>query len=127
VATTRACCDFVTARRVLTELVPDLMVTNARLGEYNGLHLAYFGKSLGLRTRAIIYADYHDAVLAEEVHSLGAFFELRSTLRHTLAAYLSHGLPSADRRDRVSDDRRKNLRGGRRPADPYTRARSGQQ
>src|SRR5687767_4132520 len=94
VASTRACCDFVTARRVLTELIPDLMVTNARLGEYNGLHLAYFGKSLGLRTRAIIYADYHDAVLAEEVHSLGAFFELRSTLRHTLAAYLSHGLPS---------------------------------
>jgi DNA-binding NtrC family response regulator len=116
-ASTRTCRDFLTARQALTEFHPDLVVANARLGEYNGLHLAYIARSAGLRTRAIIYTDYEDVVLAREVRAMGGFFELQATLSQTLVAYLGIGLPWADRRDGTLGDRRQNVDGGRRPAD----------
>ena len=75
VATTRACCDFITARHVLGEFTPDLLVTNARLDAYNGLHLAYLVNSLMVRTRTIVYSARRDLILAREGPATGAFVD----------------------------------------------------
>ena len=122
-ASSRVCCDFVTARHILMEFTPDLLVTNARLREYNGLHLAYLAKSRSPATRCVIYNDYADLVLAREVQSVGGFFELRSRIRHSLAAYLASALPPADRRNAALSDRRIMFRGGRRAPDLHNPAR----
>jgi hypothetical protein len=114
---TRLCCDFVTARHILAEFNPDFVITNARLREYNGLHLAYMARGLGLTTRYVIYSDRRDIVLAREIQSVGGFYELRSRLEYCLPAYLTSPLPPFDRRNIESLDRRHVVRGGRRGPD----------
>jgi hypothetical protein len=105
-APARCCCDFVTARHMLHESPPALIVTNLRLGMYNGLHLVYLARSFAPRTAA------REAVAA------GAFYELQDQLPHSLSAYLKPlRLPAHDRRRPPYVDRRLLFRGGRRAAD----------
>ena len=124
-AASRGCCDFVTARQVLLDSAPELLITNVRLEAYNGLHLAHLILSLHMTTRAVIYSDRDDPVLAREVQAAGAFFERRSRLPYVLAAYMTSRLPSRDRRDAVTYDRRRGQRGGRRPSDACWRSAVG--
>jgi hypothetical protein len=106
---------FETARRRLQLRPPfDLLVTNARLGAYNGLHLVHLGGSNLEGPRAVVYSDECDGWLGREVRRAGAFFELGTRLRVSLGGYLMGALPSHDRRDPAAPDRRTRLGGGRR-------------
>ena len=56
--------EFQSARQLLREAPPDLLVTNLRLLAYNGIHLALLaGKS---QTPCIVYAKPHNLVLARQ-------------------------------------------------------------
>jgi DNA-binding NtrC family response regulator len=92
----------------------DYLVTNIRLGAYNGLHLAYLLSAAGATPRAIVYSDERDVGLAREAQRAGAFYEVGACLPVTLAAYFSGTLPRRDRRDATLTDRRTAFRGGRR-------------
>jgi DNA-binding NarL/FixJ family response regulator len=105
---------FETARARLFRASFDLLVTNVRLGAYNGLHLVYLSSSSPGAPRCIVYSDERDSGLAREVQRAGAFYELGSQLPVTLAAYVIGTLPDRDRRDPISPDRRNASRGGRR-------------
>jgi hypothetical protein len=48
IASVVAYSDFPIARRQLLETWPDFLVTNLRLGVYNGLHLVYLAVTKGL-------------------------------------------------------------------------------
>ena len=55
---------FETARARLAHAPFDFIVTNLRLGAYNGLHLAYVNAKGQDGPKVIVYSDEHDAGLA---------------------------------------------------------------
>ena len=112
---------FESARARLSSSTFDLLVTNLRLGEYNGLHLVILAKSGASATTAVVYAEEGDLTLASNVQRLGAFFELARRMPIVLPGYLGSTLPSRDRRDPLKFDRRKSPRGGRRAWDEHLR------
>ena len=114
------CADFVAARARLLAHPPHLLVTDSRLGAYNGLHLAYLASTLALPTRVIVYGDAGDASLARETQIAGAFYVPRHQVATSLPAYLDADLPSQDRRDVLHPCRREQFRGGRRVTDLHT-------
>jgi DNA-binding NtrC family response regulator len=117
VARTTICGDFLSARAQLLSAAPDLLVTNLRLSEYNGLHLVLLATSDGGTTRSVVYSDRPDAYLIREAQTLGAFFERTERLPYSLVGYVHFALPERDRREAHRYDRRSAFRGGRRGAD----------
>jgi DNA-binding NtrC family response regulator len=109
--------DFVTARARLFSRPFDWLVTNIRLGEYNGLHLVHLARTSRLSIRHLVYADGHDLWLAREAQRVGAFYESRDRMDKVLPAYLHAALPPRDRRSAAAPDRRAARRGGRRCTD----------
>ena len=115
IARATVCRDFLSARSQLLAGAPDLLVTNLRLEEYNGLHLVLLAAD-GV-TRSVVHTDRPDPYLVREAQTIGAFFERTDRLSHSLINYLQFPLPQRDRRDADRYDRRTAFRGGRRSAD----------
>jgi response regulator of citrate/malate metabolism len=109
--------SFHDARTQLGAWPPDALVTNLRLGDYNGLHLVLLARSANHATRCIVYSDRPDTYLVREAQSIGAFFERTDRLVHALPGYCRAALPSKDRRAPDGRDRRAVFRGGRRSVD----------
>ncbi len=117
--------DFVSARTHLCSKPYDWLVTDTRLGPYNGLHLVYLARASGLPIRSLVYADRNDLFLGQQAQRAGAFYEYRDRVDRSLPVYLLSVLPPLDRRSLVSPDRRAApFRGGRRCTDPSITARS---
>lgn len=108
------CRDFAAARDRLLNQPPDILITNVRLHEYNGLHLVHLATP---HTRCIVYSHHDDLVLAREVQAAGAFYERSMRLSRSLTGYVNGDLPTHDRRDVATIDRRRFPRGGRRSSD----------
>ncbi len=90
----RGCSSFPDARRTLEEgAPPEVLVTDVRLGPYNGLHLVAVARVEFPRTVAIVVGG-QDHVLEVEAGGLGARYllapvtprELESTITELLAA-----------------------------------------
>ena len=64
--------DFAAAKSLLLSHPPDVLITEIRLGEYNGLHLVLRGKSARPEMAALVYFEAPDVVLAREADGLGA-------------------------------------------------------
>ncbi len=105
---------FETARTRLLASAPDLLVTNVRLDQYNGLHLTYLATQSNLATRSLVYATDWNLGTANDVQRAGAFFELLRRMPVALPGYVGAALPLRDRRDTSRFDRRASSRGGRR-------------
>jgi DNA-binding NtrC family response regulator len=69
-----ACPDFPQGRTALREGAFDALVTDVRLGEYNGLQLAVIARDLQPNIRIIVYSGYNDPVLREEAERIGAVY-----------------------------------------------------
>jgi DNA-binding response OmpR family regulator len=87
--------SFAAARRVIAQAVPQLIVTELRLGSYNGLHLALVARRISPSTRALVLAAGRDGTLMEEARRCGAEYVLKPIERRTLVAQLT-GLLQAD-------------------------------
>jgi DNA-binding NtrC family response regulator len=105
---------FESARRLLASTTFDFVVSNVRLGDFNGLHLVYLAADAHTPPRCIVYTVEREPLLAREVQRAGAFYETAACLPVTISAYLTGMLPRADRRDPERPDRRTHFRGGRR-------------
>jgi len=116
IARATLCRDFLSARSQLLASTPDLLVTNLRLEEYNGLHLVLLASAEGT-TRSLVHTDRPDPYLVREAQSIGAFFERTERLLQAVVGYLDFDLPQRDRRNSDRYDRRTEFRGGRRAAD----------
>ncbi|MGH9139584.1 MAG: hypothetical protein ACRD2I_00430 [Vicinamibacterales bacterium] len=114
-----SCDSFPTARARLDSTACDLLVTVARLREYNGLHLVYLAKLAHPSTRAVVYDRRIDAGFAFEVRRACAFYEAAHKITITLPTYVSASLPATDRRTPNVSDRRVHPRGGRRSWDRH--------
>jgi len=91
--------DFWSARAGVLDGSFDFLVTNARLGAYNGVHLVYLAGAHGIAAHSIVYSDTHDAGVASDVQLAGAFYETHDRLVVALTAYLRGPLPRRDRRN----------------------------
>ena len=109
--------DFLAARTHLLSKPYDWLVTNIRLGAYNGLHLVHLAGFSRPLTRFLVYADGCDVWLAREAQQAGAFYESRDRVGRALPVYLRSTLPPKDRRNPAEPDRRADARGSRRRAD----------
>ena len=67
------------AAKALLETKPALIISELKLGEYNGLHLALKARAVGIPT---IIVGPHDAVLQKDADELGATY-LTSVLRRS--------------------------------------------
>lgn len=109
--------NFFSAREALLgDLFPDFLVSAARLGPFNGVHLALLADRA--RTTCIIYAREHDVYLAREVQRAGAFYARWQRLSLVLSSFeRAATLPTCDQRDAARTDQRATPRGGRRVTD----------
>ena len=99
VASVHRCVGFNEARDWLRITQPDLLVSNLRLGEFNGLQLVYCAASAATPIPAIVYTNTHDRDFAREIQRAGAFYDTADCLAISLRSYLAAPLPSRDRRD----------------------------
>ncbi len=111
------CADFLNAREQLERNPPTVLITNLRLEEYNGLHLVLLSQTTGIRARCVVHTDRPDFLLVNEALAMGAFFERTERLIYSISGYIWGALPSEDRRDPQTPDRRASFRGGRRASD----------
>ena len=116
-AEVRCASTFAEARLALLDGPPDLLVTNLRLGAFNGLHLVHLAGPVGPRTRSVVYTEGLDVEFGREVQSMGALYDTRQFLLHRLASYVGAALPPRDRRRLGIHERRQAFRGGRRAVD----------
>jgi hypothetical protein len=114
--------DFLAARTHLASNPYDWLVTNLRLGAFNGLHLVHLAGISRPSIRFLVYADRSDLWLAREAQRAGAFYESRDRVDRALPAYLRSALPPQDRRNPAEPDRRAAKRGSRRRVDSFPRA-----
>lgn len=66
--------DFHQATATLASTPPDVLITELRLGAYNGLHLVLRAKATAPRTKAIVLARSADPVLQREAARFEAEF-----------------------------------------------------
>ena len=64
--------DFAAAKQTVTTDPPDLLITDVRLGAYNGLHLVVAGKAVFSGLAAIVIGGIEDAALRGEAQQAGA-------------------------------------------------------
>ena len=85
---TESLATFDEARRRLTATSPDVLVTDVRLGEFNGLHLAIVGRDRRPALVAIVIGPT-DAVLARVAEQHGATFLNEPVTEEELVAQVS--------------------------------------
>ena len=68
---------FTDARTSIDELPPAVLVTEARLEAYNGLHLALVGRSIKRNLAVVVTSTHHDPVIQRGVEQLGGAFVVK--------------------------------------------------
>ena len=66
--------NFLEARRYLAGHTPDALITDVRLGAYNGLQLVLQLKSEHPQCRVVVVSGYEDPVLRQEAVRFGAAY-----------------------------------------------------
>jgi DNA-binding response OmpR family regulator len=94
---------FAEARFALNELSPDLLISDVRLGEYNGLQLVATSHRA---IPAIVVTGYPDPVLQAEARRLGAEFLVKPVAPSSLMALIKQKLDPATEQPVFSPARR---------------------
>ena len=66
--------SFEGGKRLLDTLRPLVLVTEVRLGAYNGIHLAMRCRTIQPRVTVVVTSRFHDPVLEREIEAIGATF-----------------------------------------------------
>lgn len=95
------CTRFEDARACLKRSHPDAILTDIRIGEYNGLQLAHLFRSHAPEGRIVVVSGYDDVVIRKEVRELNATFLVKpiklAELRGSFAAITSQADPPSGR------------------------------
>ena len=71
------CTRFEDARASLKREVPDVLLTDVRVGDFNGLQLAHLFRSHAPSGRIVVISGYDDPVIRRDAEALGATFLLK--------------------------------------------------
>ncbi len=69
-----ACSTFEEGREALRTQFFDVVLTDVRLGAFNGLQLALIARDLHPTTKVIVYSGFADPVLQAEAERVGAVY-----------------------------------------------------
>lgn len=86
----RAYGSFEEARRVLQTTRFDALITDVRLGAFNGLQLAVIGRDTYPDMRLIVFSGFDDPVLRTEAEHLGATYMVKPVTGTQLLQVLQH-------------------------------------
>jgi DNA-binding NtrC family response regulator len=75
--TVTVCTKFEDARQQLKDVHPDAVLTDIRVGAYNGLQLAHLFRTLSPKGKVVVITGYDDRVLRTEVAHLEGEFILK--------------------------------------------------
>jgi len=81
---TVACERYQDAKGMLASVRPDLLITDIRLGAYNGLQLALYARNRYAGIPVIVLTGYEDPTLREEASKSGATFLVKPVRREML-------------------------------------------
>lgn len=85
-----ALASFDDAKRILRTEPFDVLITDVRLGAFNGLQLAVQARDVNPRIRLIVFSGYDDPVLRQDAERLGAVYLIKPvSIDHLLR--LIHG------------------------------------
>lgn len=70
----RSCSNFEAARRALDDWRPDILVSDVRLGDFNGLQLVIHAKADNPSLAAVVVTGYDDPVLRKDSLAAGAAY-----------------------------------------------------
>lgn len=93
---TESVATFAEARQRLTDTGPDVLVTDVRLGEFNGLHLAIVGQDRRPALVAVVIGA-SDVVLEQEAERQGAIYLTEPVTEEGLVAQVTVLLQEAGR------------------------------
>ena len=69
-----ACDSFEKARQMLKDQAFDALITDVRLGAFNGLQLAVMARDLYPEMRLIVFSGFDDPVLRADAEQIGAVY-----------------------------------------------------
>jgi ActR/RegA family two-component response regulator len=75
---------FEEAKREIAALRPDIVVTDVRLGAFNGLQLVLMARDVRPDVRLVVFSGFDDPVLKEEARRLGARYLVKPVSGHQL-------------------------------------------
>jgi DNA-binding response OmpR family regulator len=78
--------EFGQARRLIDETPPDVLVTDVRLGAYNGLQLVLHMRMARPQAPIVVLSAWDDAMLRREAARLGAQYRTKPISREELRA-----------------------------------------
>jgi len=90
------CSRFDAARNYLASHPLDALVTDLRLGEFNGLQLALRASEPGRRIAVVVMSAYDDVVSRRDAEAVGGRFMLKPFDREELLAQLSEALSTTN-------------------------------
>ena len=82
------CTRFEEAREHLARFTPDILLTDVRVGEFNGLYLALLFRKASPTGRVIVISGYDDPVIRSESARMEAEFLLKPITVSELAKHL---------------------------------------
>ncbi len=83
-----ACNTFEEAKQQIADGHPDILVTDVRLGAFNGLQLALLARDVRPDVRVVVFSGFDDPVLKEEARRIGASYLVKPVSGHTLVEEL---------------------------------------
>jgi ActR/RegA family two-component response regulator len=69
--------EFEEARHHITAARPEIVVTDVRLGAFNGLQLAILARDVRPDARVLVFSGYDDPVLKAEAGRIGATYMVK--------------------------------------------------
>jgi DNA-binding NtrC family response regulator len=91
---TVACERFVDAKALLATSRPDLLLTDVRLGAYNGLQLAIYARDHHPGIPVVVLTGYEDPTLRDEAGRSGAQYLVKPVTRAVLIGTIQKALDS---------------------------------
>jgi len=79
---------FEAARHDIAYLRPDIIVTDVRLGAFNGLQLAMLARDVRPDARVVVFSGFDDPVLKEEARRIGATYLTKPVTGQALIALI---------------------------------------
>jgi DNA-binding response OmpR family regulator len=95
--------SYLKGRRAIVDRPPDLLITDLRLGEYNGLQLV---AAVPLGVPTIVVTGFPDPVLSAEAQKLGARYITKPIDYEALLTVIEEALASAAKRQSRGSTRR---------------------
>jgi DNA-binding response OmpR family regulator len=84
---------FEDAKEHISTDCPDVVITDVRLGAFNGLQLAILARAVRPDTRVVVFSGFDDPVLKEEARRIGAAYLVKPVSGQELVNELSAGAP----------------------------------